>query len=191
MEEFLTPYYIGPQAESMYAPVKHALIEFWNPLEPYRTFILIAHIGWGKSLALQISYLFCSTHFGLMRSPWAFFGQSPATIYTSCMCGATIKKATELLIDPFRNILEQAPYFKKERTRNDMKKAEQEFLENDVIDHLSWTTAVDASALSFAGGNNYKLISSEGGLLGQTVLIGGATEIGFWREQPGWNDEKI
>lgn len=48
MEEFLTPKYIGPSAETLYPPVRKTLIEAFDPLKPYRTLVLAPHIGYGK-----------------------------------------------------------------------------------------------------------------------------------------------
>jgi len=48
MEEFLTSRFLGPTAETLYEPVKKALIEAFDPLKPYRTVVLSPHIGWGK-----------------------------------------------------------------------------------------------------------------------------------------------
>ena len=191
MEEFLVDKYVGDIANTMYAPVKKSLVEFWDPLKPYRTLVLEPHIGWGKSYALILSYLFNSTHFGLMYNPHNFFGLSVASIFTSVLCAATKTKASELLWEPFLQILEQAPFFTKVRTHNDMLKEEQAFRDKGYNDHIPWTTSSPSSQVQFAGGNNYKLISSPSGLLGQTILIGGITEIGFFMETPGWNEEKV
>jgi len=192
MEEFLVESYVGDIANTMYDPVKKALVEFWDPLKPYRTLVLEPHIGWGKSYALIISYLLSSTHFGLMRNPHSYFGLSKATIFTSVLCGATKTKASELLWEPFLQVLEQAPYFMKVRTHTDMLKVEEDFKAKGYSDHIPYTTSSPTSAVQFAGGNNYKLISSPSGLLGQTILIGGITEIGFFLESNvGWTEEKI
>jgi hypothetical protein len=52
MEEFLSEYYIGDMAQSLRKPLKDVLIEFWEPLKPYRTLGLLEHIGWGKEQPL-------------------------------------------------------------------------------------------------------------------------------------------
>ena len=50
-EEFLGYDYIGPQSETLYAPVKKHFIESFNPMKPYRTTVLCPCIGWGKCCA--------------------------------------------------------------------------------------------------------------------------------------------
>ena len=48
-EEFLTYGYIGPQAETIFEPVRRHFIESFNPTKPYRTTVLTPCIGWGKA----------------------------------------------------------------------------------------------------------------------------------------------
>jgi hypothetical protein len=52
MEEFLVESYVGDIVHTMYDPVKKTLIEFWDPLKPYRTLVLEPHISWGKDQPL-------------------------------------------------------------------------------------------------------------------------------------------
>jgi len=89
------------------------------------------------------------------------------------------------------NLLESSPYFVKCRTKQAMAEAEEEFTtSNKPVDHIYWTTATPTSVIAMSNGANYKLISSAGGLLGQTILCGNFSEISFFTDE-GWSDEKI
>ena len=75
-EEFLTPTYIGPMAETVFPHIKKTFIDSMDPLKPYRTTILYSCIGSGKSLVTVLINLFISVHFALMWHPYRYFGQS-------------------------------------------------------------------------------------------------------------------
>lgn len=51
-QEFLTPEFIGDQANTLWAPVKNAFLEFLDPVAPYRNLVLSVSIGWGKQQPL-------------------------------------------------------------------------------------------------------------------------------------------
>lgn len=53
MEEFLTPKYLGDQANSLFPWLKKAMIEYADPMKPYRTLVLSTCIGAGKALKLD------------------------------------------------------------------------------------------------------------------------------------------
>lgn len=92
---------------------------------------------------------------------------SPATTYTQCFCAWNMKKGSELLLEPLIQIIEQSPYFERTRSAGDMQDAARAY-ESGEIDKMYWTTATRSSALMMQNGVNYKLISSAGGLLGQS-----------------------
>lgn len=186
-EEFLTEKYIGAQAETLYAPVKKAFIEAMDPLAPYRNVILSLHIGFGKSLLTVLINLYIAVHFALMWHPWKFFGQSPATVYTQTFCAWSLKKGSELLLEPMMQLLEASPYFKKIRTHSEMIELSHD---EEIEDQMLYTSASKTSALSIQNGANFKLISSPGGLLGQTIISGSMTELSFFTDE-GWSDEQI
>lgn len=52
-EEFLTPKYIGDQANTLHPWIKETFLKFFNPLSPYRNLILSSCIGTGKSQPLN------------------------------------------------------------------------------------------------------------------------------------------
>ena len=49
IEEFLTPYWIGDMANSLFPHARKILTEFWQPDSPYRHLILASAIGLGKA----------------------------------------------------------------------------------------------------------------------------------------------
>lgn len=136
-EEFITDKYIGAQAEALYKPVKDAFCEFLDPLKPYRTVVLYPSISWGKSTLAVLVQLYISVHYAMMWHPYAFFGLAPSSIFTQCLGGWNQKKASELLLEPFTNILETSPYFIKVRTHSDLVEASAE----EIQDCIHWTTS--------------------------------------------------
>src|SRR5574344_198948 len=189
-EEFLTPKYIGPMAETIYPHIKKAFIESMDPLKPYRTTILYSCIGSGKSLMTVLTNLYITVLLALMLHTYRYFGQSVSTQYCNVLCATSMKKGSELLLEPMLNIIENASYFQKCRTKYDMQQEEREFDGSTSIDHINWTTATPSSFLATSNGLNYKLISSANGLLGQTIVCGSITEFGFFIDA-GWSDAKI
>lgn len=136
--EFMTEKYIGPMAESLRDPIRDIFIESFDPLAPYRTLVLTPHIGWGKSTLSVLANLYVSTHFAMMWHPYKYFGLSVSTMFTQVLGAWNMKKASELLLEPFMNILENSPYFIKVRTHGDILDKNQS---DEVEDHLYWTTS--------------------------------------------------
>lgn len=136
-EEFLTDKYIGAQAEALYKPVRDVFCEFLDPLRPYRTIVLYPHIGFGKSTLAVMIQLYISVHYAMMWHPYSFFGLAPSSIFTQCLGGWNQKKASELLVEPFTNLLEASPYFKKVRTHTDLVEASGD----EIQDCIHWTTS--------------------------------------------------
>lgn len=67
MKEFLTPKFIGGQADKMYDHVKKTLIDYMHPNSGKRVLALSSCIGWGKAQALD-SKLMTPTGYKLMKS---------------------------------------------------------------------------------------------------------------------------
>ena len=135
--EFLTEKYIGNQAESTYEWARDVFIDFMDPLKPYRTLVLTQHIASGKSTLSTLIQLFISTHYAMMWHPWKYFNLAPSSVFTQCMGAWNQKKASELLVEPFIQILEQSPYFKRVRSHTDLVDAAGE----DLAEHICWTTS--------------------------------------------------
>lgn len=189
-EEFLTERYLGPVANTIFPHIKQSFVDFLDPTKPYRTLVLYPHIGWGKSYLAVLVNLFVGVHMSLMRAPWKFFGQSPATIYTQVFCAVSLKKSSELLFEPLLNMIESAEFFEKVHTKEGMAKREKDFSRWNAIDRIFWTTAVPTSAIQFSNGANFKLISNPNGLLGQTIVMGTMTELTFFYEA-GKSEEQV
>lgn len=188
--EFLTEKYLGPVAGTIFPHIKETFIEYLDPTKPYRTCVLYPHIGWGKSYLAVLVNLFVGVHMAMMRAPWKFFGQSPATIYTQVFAAVSLKKSSELLFEPLLNMIESAEFFEKVHTKEGMAKRERDFSRMNSIDRIFWTTAVPTSAIQFSNGANFKLISNPNGLLGQTIVMGTMTELTFFYES-GKSEEYV
>jgi hypothetical protein len=189
-EEFVTHKYIGPVAQSMFPHVRQAFLDFFDATKPYRTLVLYPHIGWGKSFLTVLVNLYIAVHVSMMRYPWKFFGQSPATIYTQVFGAASLKKSSELLFEPLLNVIESSAFFEKVHTKEGMSKREKDFSRMNNINRIFWTTAVPTSAIQFSNGANFKLISSPNSLLGQTIITGSLTELA-WFSEAGKSDEYV
>ena len=73
----------------------------------------------------------------MMWHPWKYFNLAPSSVFTQCMGAWNQKKASELLVEPFIQILEQSPYFKRVRSHTDLVDAAGE----DLAEHICWTTS--------------------------------------------------
>lgn len=186
ISEFLTSDYLGPTAESLYPYIRENLIKFWDFGVPYQHAILASHIGWGKSFFAVLSNLFLSCHLIFMKDPRKYFGLSPATQLTQVLISFSLDKARDLLLDPFKDILESASFFVKCVKEDTLKKRNRE---DTNISKIYWTTA-GSSALTFSNGVNIKLASSPTKLLGATILMGTMSELSFFQER-GFSQDYI
>ena len=184
--EFLTEKYIGNQAESTYDWARDVFIDFMDPLKPYRTLVLAQHIGSGKSTLSTLIQLFISTHYAMMWHPWKYFNLAPSSVFTQCLGAWNQKKASELLLEPFVQILEQSPYFKRVRTHTDLVDAAGE----DLAEHICWTTSTPTSVLSMQNGVNYKIINGPGSILGQNIISAVVSEMTMFTEN-GWTNDQV
>ena len=177
-EEFLSEKYLGSVATHTYDRIKKRFLEFTDPTTKYRNLILYPHVGWGKSYLSVLITLYFTTYISLMRNPWKFYGLNPSSIIV------------ELLLEPFNNILEAAPYFEKVRTREKMAEAIEEYERKESVDKIYYTTASPTSELSFTGGSNIKLVSNPQGLLGVSCVGICFSELAFFT-QAGKSSEYI
>ena len=189
-EEFITEKYLGRAALQTYDRVKTVFKEFMDPSKPYRNLVLYPCIGWGKSYLSTLINIYTGVHLSLMRNPYKYFGLNPASILSQLLISYSLKKSSELLLEPMLAILEASPFFEKVHTREGMIKRDQEFERQSKIDKIFWTTAVPTSAIQFSNGANFKLVSNVQNLLGLTVVTGTMTELSFFRDA-GKSDEYI
>lgn len=134
--------------------------------------------------------IYIGVHLSLMRNPYKFFGLNPSSILSQLLISYSLKKSSELLLEPMIAILEASPFFEKVHTRDGMIKRDQDFERQSKIDKIYWTTAVPTSAIQFSNGANFKLASSAHSLLGLTVVTGTMSELSFFRDA-GKSDEYI
>lgn len=181
-EEFLTEKYIGPTAKTIYPHIKKVFLEFMDPTVNYRKLILSGFIGFGKSFCSTLITLYITVCVSLMRDPWKFFGLSPSSLLTQFLCSYSLKKSSELLLEPFNAILESSPFFEKIHARDKMVQANEEYKRMEHIDKIFYTTAAPTSELSFAGGCNIKLTSNPNGLLGCSIVSIVLSELSFFSD---------
>lgn len=139
-----------------------------------------------NSTLSTLAQLYISVHYAMMWHPYRFFGMAMSSIFTQCLGGWNQKKASELLLEPFTQILEGAPYFQRVRTHQDLVDASAE----DISDCIHWTTSTPTSALAMQNGVNYKIINGAGSILGQNIISAVISELTMFSEN-GWSDDKI
>lgn len=179
-KEFLTEKYLGPTAKTIYPRIEKVFTEFMDPTNKYRKCILYPFIGFGKSFCSTLVTLYIAVHLSLMRDPWKFFGLSPASLLCQFLCSYSLKKSSELLLEPFNAMLEASPFFERVHSREKMIKANEEYMHMEHIDKIYYTTASPTSELAFAGGSNIKLVSNPQGLLGASVVSAVLSELAFF-----------
>lgn len=191
-EEFLTSKYIGRMAPAIYPRVRKWFLEFFDETKSYLNAVLYSYIGSGKSTLAVLINLYICTHIALMRDPKKYLNQAPSSILAFVLGSYSMKKSSEVLLEPFINMLEVSEYFVKERTKEDMVKREKDYQKKENIGHIFWTTASiqGASQMQFSNGIQFKLVSSVHNLLGLTILCGTMTELAFFREA-GKSDDYI
>jgi hypothetical protein len=128
IQEFLTEEWIGPMAESLHVHIKEILEDFWAFQSPYRHLILGAAIGTGKSTCAAIHNLYVSTILYLMRNPKKFFGLAPSTSIVQAFISFSMDKATQLLLQPFIQILSTAPKFHRVKQEEHLKTQQEKTL---------------------------------------------------------------
>ncbi len=134
--------------------------------------------------------IYVGVHLSMMRNPYKFFGLNPASVLSQLLVSYSLKKSSELLLEPLIAILEASPFFEKVHTRDGMIKKDQVFERQESINKIYWTTAVPTSAIQFSNGANFKLVSNVQNLLGLSVVTGTMSELAFFRDA-GKTDEYI
>lgn len=182
-EEFLTYDYIGPASSRTYQRVKDTFVEFMDVNKPYRNLILYPCIGWGKSYLSTLITLYIDTYVGLLRDPYNMFGLNPASKICSVLCSYSLKKSSELLLEPFTAILESSPYYEKVPRRDAMAQKMLDFADKETVDKVYYTTAEPTSAIGFDSGITIKLSSDPSSLLGLTIVSIVYSELAFFTEK--------
>ncbi len=185
ISEFLTEEWIGPTAKNLFPHVDTILKEFWQPDSEKRHLILSSAIGTGKSFISALWSLYITTHLWSMKDPKRFFGLSQATSIVQALISFTMEKASQLLLQPFMQILTSSPKFRRVKM--------EERLEKNQVEHpeqICWTTAGRMGALQFYNDIHYIIASSPENLLGLNMITAILSEISFFLEK-GFSSEYI
>ncbi len=158
--------------------------------DPSMLYLIDDYIVTHNSYLSTLINIYIGIHLSMMRNPYKFFGLNPATILSQLLVSYSLKKSSELLLEPLIAILEASPFFEKVHTRESMVKKDHDYERKTKIDYIYWTTAVPTSAIQFSNGANFKLTSSPQSLLGLSVVSGTMSELGFFRDA-GKDDEYI
>ena len=189
-EEFLTYEWIGPQSEGLWPNVRKAFVEFCdpNPLNPKRGLALSTSIGWGKSLLSNLIVAYTILQFCFMREPYKVLGHSAMTSYCIALAAYSLNKVWDLLGTPLEQFIEQSPIFEKVPHREDVVNADKL---DPACNKIIYSTAGRGSArMLFRNNLQLKMMSTEGHLLGNTIIAAVFTELAWW-EQNGWTKEQI
>ena len=104
------------------------------------------------------------------------------------MCSYTLNKVWDLLGTPFEQFLEQSPYFEKVGRHDDISQINKE---DESCTKCYYTTAARGSnKMLFRNNLSLSLISTEGALLGRTIIYSAMSELAWW-EKNGWTKEEI
>ena len=186
IDEFLSPEWIGPMSESVFPYWKDFLRELVNHKSPHYNVILYSPIGTGKSTLVALLNLYVSCLVYLMRNPKKTLGQSASTSICNVFIAQSLEKATEVLLEPFKNILMVSDKFVQCRTLEQMRRLEKELGPSKIC----WSTSGMASAMTIGSNMSIKIKSNIASLLGLTILCGSITELAFFKEV-GYTDEDI
>lgn len=189
-DDFISEKYIGRAAEGTYDRIKTIFRDFLDPTKPYRNLVLYPHIGFGKSYLATLVQLYVGVHLSMMRNPYKYFGLNPASVLTQLLISYSLKKSSEILLEPMIALLESSPFFERIKTRETMIRRDTEYERKSSIDRIYWTTAVPTSAIQLSNGANFKLVSSVHNILGLSVVSAVLSELAFFRDA-GKSDDYI
>jgi hypothetical protein len=191
-EEFLTDKYIGSMCDSLWHPVRDLFIEYFDPLQPYRTAALNPSIGAGKSTFTMLALLYIACCFAMMRNPWSYFSMAKTSIFVFVLCAVTLTKANEIYREPIQQLIESTEFWSQCRTHQEMMVEDKHLQETDDISYIPFTFATKSSVMQTGNGLNWKVISNANSLLGMNILMGAMTEITFFLEAgKGWTNERL
>ncbi len=156
-----------------------------------RLFLVDDYVVTHNSYLSTLVNLYIGTHLSLMRNPYKLFGLNPASILTQVLISYSLKKSSELLLEPMLAILSSSPFYEKVRTKDGMLKKDQDFERQENVDRIFWTTATPlGTAVQLSNGANIKLASTVHSLLGLTIVTGTMSELAFFRDA-GKSDDYI
>ena len=147
-----------------------------------RLFLTSNYIVTHNSYLTALTILYVTLCVSLMRDPWNYFGLNPATVLAQVLSSYSQKKSSEVLLEPFNNILDSSPFFEKVKMKEQMREADEAFREAEKVDKIFYTTASATSAMTFSGGVNIKLASSNRDILGLSIICCAFSELSFFTE---------
>ena len=189
-KQFLDEKYLGPMVENLWRPLRRGFVDFFDPLRSWRTAVLAASIGSGKSTLTCLIFAYIAVCFALMWSPHKYFSKMSTSVFALVFCAVSQKKSSEVYLEPILQLFESSPYFERLRTHGEMKEAEQINLKRSDVEKIQFTTSTPSSVLQSLNGLNWKMIANATSLLGVNILGGAMTELSFFHEA-GWGEEKI
>lgn len=155
---------------------------------PWGLYLIEDGILTHNSLLTNLCMSYEMVLFGLMREPYRLLGHSPMTSYCVCLCSFSLGKAWDLLGTPFEQFIEQSPVFEKVGRRDDVVNADK--LDPDCSKILFSTAGRGSARMLFRNNLQLKMMSTEGHLLGNTIIYAAMSELSWW-EQNGWTKEAI
>ena len=178
-ENFFDPYWIGSIMDEMYPQVQNTFIDFMSPLSPYRVLALSTCIGWGKSTLSTLIALYIIIHLSYLRDPKKFFGVNVAGSLVVALMSFSIKKAKQVLLQPFYNMLRASPIFEKTNREDRLDIKQQEIGKGKI----AYTTAGRMGSFQFTKDIHIVVESDRASILGLNIVMGIASEISFWIQQ--------
>lgn len=185
INEFLSNEWIGATADSLYPHVKENLTQFWQPDSEYRHLILASSIGTGKTFLSTLWSLYITTHLWSMRNSKKFFGLAQNSSIVQALISFTMEKASQLLLQPFMQILLSSPKFKRVKQEEHLIRHQK-----DNPNLICWTTAGRVGSLQFHGDIHYIIASSPANLLGLNMITAILSELSFFIDK-GFSTEYI
>jgi len=187
IEEFLTPEWIGPTANTIFPHIRKILTEFFNPFSDKRHLILATGIGTGKSFATAIASLYILTNVILMKNAKQFFNLSQAASIVGLFVSFSMKKAKQLLAAPFHQILTSSPKFVRVKMQERIEPKQKEI----GYDKIVWSSASKMEGIAeFSNDVHLLLASDPANLLGLNLLFCAMSELSFFIDR-GVNPEEI
>jgi len=183
--EFLTNEWIGPMADSIHPHIREIFEDFWGFQSPYRHLIMGNAIGVGKSTLATLHNLYVSVHLYLMWNAKRFFELAPSTSIVQAFISFSMDKATQLLLQPFIQILTTSPKFRRVKQEEYLKTQQEK-----NPDKICWTSASKIGALQFSGDIHYIVASGPHQLLGLNMIQSTMSEISFFIDR-GFSPEYI
>ena len=135
-KNFITEKYLGASAAHTYQYIKDVFVDFMDPTKPHRNLVLYPFIGFGKSYLSTLITIYINIHMSMMRNPYKYFGLNPATVLAQLLVSYSLKKSSELLLEPLIGVLEASPFFEKVHTRESMIKRDRDYQRMTHIDKI-------------------------------------------------------